>query len=549
MRRLRQFGVDDDDIGVGIVDHDLDRLHVDGGIDHRGESGIERIADDAAGPEHLCQFLGGVCAERREVQPGGIERVDQQAALAAGQRHGGEAVALRRIGMHETFGGLDQFIEAANADHALAGRDRIEGLNRAGERAGMRHRGRTAALGGAELERDHRLAGGARGLAGLAEHLGVPHAFEIDHDHADRRIGREIGHQVRRLEPGLVAGRDHVADADAAIFQRLADRHHDRAGLPGDRDGTGFHGDDAVVDIGEQVFARAQIAEAVRAGDGKAGFTHRLFQFDRQPLAFRVLQLAEARGDDGGGARAGGRGVADHLHRETRRHQHQHVVGLFRKAGEILVAGHAPDRFALGVNREQFALVLVLDQIVPDALGIVAGLVGRADQHDVARVQHRMDALDDVAGVGRGRPFFGRMRRVDYPSFHGACPYLVVSFGRWRSSAIVSRHAFSFFLLRLGEGGNTRWPDSALRAAHDIPAGGEFSRCPGIDRRMSSGNRPDQGGVQEIAIRPRRQRIERPAGRQHQLISVAQRIDARSIETHDRGRNPRDSGISCRRCA
>ena len=135
---------------------------------------------------------------------------------------------------------------------------------------------------------------------------------------------------------------------------------------------------------------------------------HRLLQFDRQPLAFLVLQFAEARGDDGGGARAGGGGVADHLHRETRRHQHQHVIGLFGQAGEILVAGHAPDRFALGVDREQPAFVLVLDQIVPDALGIVAGLVGGADQHDVARVQHRMDALDDVAGVRRRRPFFGR---------------------------------------------------------------------------------------------------------------------------------------------
>ena len=419
MRRLRQFGVDDDDVGVGIVDHDLDRVHVDRGIDDRGKTGIERIADDAAGAEHLCQLLGRVRAERRKIQAGRIERVDQQAALAAGQRHRGEAVALRRLGMHETFGGLDQFVEPADADHAFARRDRVEGFDRAGERAGMRHRGGAAALGGAELQRDDGLAGGARGLAGLAKHFRVPHAFEIDHDDADRRIGGEIGHQVRRLEAGLVAGRDHVADADAAIFQRLADRHHDRAGLAGNRHRACFHGDDAVVDIGEQLFARAQIAEAVRAGDGKAGLLHGLLQFDRQPLAFLVLQFAEARGDDGGGARAGGGGVADHLHRETRRHQHQHVIGLFRQAGEILVAGHAPDRFALGVDREQPAFVLVLDQVVPDALGIVAGLVGGADQHDVARVQHRMDAFDDVAGVRRRRPFFGLVRCGACLSFHG----------------------------------------------------------------------------------------------------------------------------------
>ncbi len=121
----------------------------------------------------------------------------------------------------------------------------------------MRHRGGTAALGSAQLERDHRLARGARGLAGFAKHLRIPHAFEIDHDDADRGIGGEIGHQVRRLEAGLVAGGDHVADTDAAILQRLADRHHDRAGLSGNRHRTCFHGDDAVVDIGEQLFACA----------------------------------------------------------------------------------------------------------------------------------------------------------------------------------------------------------------------------------------------------------------------------------------------------
>src|SRR4051812_28642444 len=44
----------------------------------------------------------------------------------------------------------------------------------------------------------------------------------------------------------------------------------------------------------------------------------------------------------------------------------------------------------------------------------------------------------------------------------------------------VVRHAFSFFLLRLGEGGNTRQRDSAPRAAHDIPACGEFGDVPGF---------------------------------------------------------------------
>ena len=167
-------------------------------------------------------------------------------------------------------------------------------------------------------------------------------------------------------------------------------------------------------------------------------------QFDGEPLAFGILQFAEARGDDGGRARAGGGGVADHLHREPGRHQHQHVVGLVRQAGEILVAIHAPDRFAPGIDREKAAFVLVLDEVVPDALGIVAGLVGRADQHDVTRMQHRMDALDDVAGVWTKATIFrsGATRylpELPWSSLTLLCPLAAIDRGR-------SPRAMIFFL-------------------------------------------------------------------------------------------------------
>ena len=94
------------------------------------------------------------------------------------------------------------------------------------------------------------------------------------------------------------------------------------------------------------------------------------------------------------------------------------MIGLFREAREILVAGHAPDLLALGVDRVEPARVFVLDQIVPDALGIVARLVGGADQHDVARMQHRVNALDDMAGVRSGLPFACGNRRGTNLSFH-----------------------------------------------------------------------------------------------------------------------------------
>ncbi|MGY4445059.1 hypothetical protein [Bradyrhizobium sp. LM2.3] len=62
VRRLWQLRIDDDDIDIGVFDHQLDRFHVDGGIDHRRKAGVERIADDRAWAEHFCQLGADVRA-------------------------------------------------------------------------------------------------------------------------------------------------------------------------------------------------------------------------------------------------------------------------------------------------------------------------------------------------------------------------------------------------------------------------------------------------------------------------------------------------------
>src|SRR6185312_4898068 len=48
-----------------------------------------------------------------------------------------------------------------------------------------------------------------------------------------------------------------------------------------------------------------------------------------------------------------------------------------------------------------------------------------------------------------------------------------------------------------------------------------------------SGIRGDHRGMQDVALRPLRQRIERPAGGEHQLISVGERIDPRLVVAND----------------
>jgi hypothetical protein len=56
-------------------------------------------------------------------------------------------------------------------------------------------------------------------------------------------------------------------------------------------------------------------------------------------------------------------------------------------------------------------------------------------------------------------------------------PYPLLPLAGTIETITVPRFSFvEAFLLRLGEGGNTRCAGSAIRSAHDIPACGEFGR-------------------------------------------------------------------------
>ena len=173
--------------------------------------------------------------------------------------------------MGEILDRLHHLVERIDAHHADRLGDRVEAIERAGERAGMGERGFAALLGAADLDRDHRLAGIARVFAGAAEFAGMLDRFDEAGDRADVGIVGEIADVVRHVEPDLVAARHRVAGVDAAREQRAVDRHHDAAALADDRDRPAFELGDAVIGDGHQPARRREIAHAVRAGYREAG--------------------------------------------------------------------------------------------------------------------------------------------------------------------------------------------------------------------------------------------------------------------------------------
>src|SRR5262249_58078434 len=99
---------------------------------------------------------------------------EQEALHAARERHCAEAGSLRRLRMGEVLDRLNHLVERVDANDADRLGDRVEALQRAGERAGMRERCLAALLGAADLDRHDWLAGIARIRARGPERLRLP---------------------------------------------------------------------------------------------------------------------------------------------------------------------------------------------------------------------------------------------------------------------------------------------------------------------------------------------------------------------------------------
>ena len=137
-------------LGIGIVDGS-DRLHVGRGST-TAENRVERIAT------MLRRGIFASCPQPAvaQLQAADGEGIDQQAALACEITPPRAGSPLGRSARNEDVRvvSMTRLSFRAPGTHAFAGRDRVQRLlDRAGERAGMRHRGGAAAFGSASSQR------------------------------------------------------------------------------------------------------------------------------------------------------------------------------------------------------------------------------------------------------------------------------------------------------------------------------------------------------------------------------------------------------------
>ena len=173
--------------------------------------------------------------------------------------------------MHEQLGDLHRVVEGVGTDDAHLARDRVEGLDAARERAGMRHGGAAPAFGLAELDRDDRLVGGARHAAGGLEFRQLRDRLDIDDDHLELGLIGEESDVIADRKAGFVPAGDQIFRPDAGLLQRLIGEDHHAAALPDQRDRARPHGQGKVLGQSDQAALGADIAHAVRARHAEPG--------------------------------------------------------------------------------------------------------------------------------------------------------------------------------------------------------------------------------------------------------------------------------------
>jgi hypothetical protein len=92
---------------------------------------------------HLGAFIGGV--------------IEHEAFGAAGITGHGDAIALRQAALAEGKRGFHEVVERGTADDAILPADRVEHLIVGGDRAGVAHGCRLAALAAPDLDDEDRL--------------------------------------------------------------------------------------------------------------------------------------------------------------------------------------------------------------------------------------------------------------------------------------------------------------------------------------------------------------------------------------------------------
>ena len=283
----------------------------------------------------------------------------------------------------ERLEGRDQLLVIVDDGNAISFDKALERIIVADQGAGVRQRRPRAGRGSADLENDHRLAGGMNAVDGIGETVGIRDRFENQSDHRSFAVRGEPMQIIRPGDPVLAADGDDLRKAGrAGIDDR--DRRGARLRDQGNRPTADTRGDAAGIDRG----GVGQIDQAHAVGP-----VHQDAAAGHEPPQLRLLLGREAGGIDDRRPHAPAIEPAHDIGNACRRHggqRHVHIIGKRFDGGD---RGQPGDLGCFGMDGYDPAGEFVVREIVERDVSQRLAFGRSADDRDGARPDQRVHEI------------------------------------------------------------------------------------------------------------------------------------------------------------
>ena len=391
--------IDGQDVGAVLPQHAVDQAREERGVLVHGARAVERVARVRELRHERGDPLDGHGRERRQLDPRAIGRVRHATALAAesARDDGAPARARHAPGGRQQGQRVEHLVQARDLHDPALSQQRLDDLRRPRERARVGEHRLPRVLRAADLQRDDGLPARPRARRDLAQLRGPTEALHEHADHLGVPVLDEELHVVLHAQPGLVAARHDVGEADGPLLhQVLGDRVAEPATLRDQRHGArprrldevGAERGGTEPDVEDPVAVRSADQEAALGGEP---FEHLLARASVRP------GLAEAARQHDRAAHAARRRVRQHRRHVDGRDRDDDGVGRLRYRREVGVAREPEDLRVLGVDREHAPGVAEALEVRDHSRGAVEAL-RRANHRDAVRLHQR----GEIHGVSPG---------------------------------------------------------------------------------------------------------------------------------------------------
>ena len=362
--------------------------------------GVQRVGGNGK-RQHFAHCGAALGRQRRQRQAMVARMVGHQNAYAA---RAGEnrnfGVAGQRARDRADIGDVEHLLDGLRAVGAALGKHRVVDRVVAGQRAGMRGRGRGADFGASGLHDQHRLAGSGGLEQRQAQAVAVLARLDGRADHAGLGVVGEVVYALGDIDIGLVAGGDDLGETQAAQRSHAIGGRAEGAALRGQRD-MALDGAQAVERGGERrriLVGQVEQAQRVRAQHAHIGCAADVDQLLLQRLA-GLVDLGKARSEDLHRFHALGHGFAQRGLDPGRGNDDHRLVDAAGHLADALVGLQTLDQGLALVDRVDSSLVAAFAHETQHASANALRVGGGADQRHRFGKEEGVDCLHGDSGA------------------------------------------------------------------------------------------------------------------------------------------------------